>query len=203
MEETALRRNNLPLLFLRLGVALTSSVVGQVAWSSRRSLDLVRIVSGGWCSALSRVLIAPTTAVVCVVLQLGAWMTTGGGVSLLRLCRVKLTALGFGDHGEDPRPTCHKVSGSSFAAARFIGSKSILECDGALPDLGMAAIRLLFRCYHGGGEGRWTMFRRGTGFPKGEIVILLLVEFLVQSCLTCIFVSCRDYMYNLCKKIVQ
>jgi hypothetical protein len=46
-----------------------------------------------------------------------------------------MTSLGFGDHGEDPRLTCHKVSGSSLAIARFIGSKSIFECDGALLDL--------------------------------------------------------------------
>jgi hypothetical protein len=135
----------------------------------------------------------------CGVLHLCTWMPACGGVSLLRLCQVKMTSLGFGDHGEDPRPTCHKVSGSSLAIARFIGSKSICECNGALPDLGVAVIRLFFRRYHSGSGGRWMMFRRGTGFSKGELVVLLLVGFLVQSCLTQMFVLCGNHMCNLCK----
>jgi hypothetical protein len=72
----------------------------------------------------------------------------------------------------------------------FIGSKSIIECDGALPDLGVVVVRLFFQRYHGDGGGRWTMFRQGTCFSKGELVVLLLVGFLVQSCLTQIFVLC-------------
>jgi hypothetical protein len=164
-----------------------------MAWSSRWSPDLVRFFVGDRCSILS---------IVCGVLHLCAWMMACGGVSLLRLCQVKMTSLGFGDHGEDPRLTCHKVSGSSLAIARFIGSKSIFECDGALPDLGVAVIRLFFRYYHSGSGGRWTMFRRGTGFSKGELVVLLLVGFFVQSCLTQMFVLCSDHMCNLCKQIV-
>jgi hypothetical protein len=58
MEEMAPRRNNLPLLFLHLGVSLTGNVEGQVDRLSRRSLDPVRFVSGGWRSALSRVAVA-------------------------------------------------------------------------------------------------------------------------------------------------
>jgi hypothetical protein len=173
-----------------------------VAWSSRRSSDLVRFVSGGWRSALSRVTVALVAAVMSGVLQLGVRMTAGGSVCLLRLSLEMMTVLGSGDHGEDPRPTCHKVSGSSFATTQFIGSKSIIECDGALPDLGVAVVRLFFRRYHGDGGGRWTMFRRGTGFSKGELVVLLLVSFLVQSCLMQIFVLCGDHMCNLCKQIV-
>jgi hypothetical protein len=196
MEEIASRRNNLPLLFLHLGVALTGDVGGQVAWSSRRSSDLVRFVSGGWRSALSRVTVVLAAAVMFGVLQLGVRMTAGGSVCLLRLSLKKITVLGSGDHGEDPRPTCHKVSGSSSATTRFIGSKGIIECDGALPDLGVV-VRLFFQRYHGGSGGRWTMFRRGTGFSKDELVVLLLVSFLVQSCLVQIFVLCGDHMYNL------
>jgi hypothetical protein len=57
---------------------------------------------------------------------------------------MKLTVSRSGDHGEDPRPTCHKVSVSLLAAVRFIGSKGIFVGEGALPDLGMAAIRFFF-----------------------------------------------------------
>jgi hypothetical protein len=202
MEEIALHRNNLPLLFLHLGVALTGDVGGQVAWSSRRSLDLARFVSGDWRSALSWVTVALVAAVMSGILQLGVRMTAGGSVFLLRLSLKKMTVLGSGDHGEDPRPTCHKVSGSSSTSTRFIGSKSIIECDGALPDLGVVVVRLFFQRYHGGGGVRWTMFRRDTGFSKGELVVLLLVSFLVQSCLMQIFVLCGDHMCNLCKQIV-
>jgi hypothetical protein len=105
MEETASRRNNLPLLFLHPGVAPTGGIGGQVAWSSRRSSDLVRLVSGGWRSALSRVTVALAAAVMCGVLQLGLRMMAGGGVRLLRLSLEKMAALRSGDHGKDPRPT--------------------------------------------------------------------------------------------------
>jgi hypothetical protein len=200
MEQTAPRRNNLSLLFPLLVVALASGVGGQVALSSRWSPDPVRFVSGGRRPALSRVAAAPATVVMFGVLQLSAWKTAGGGVSLLRLHQMKMTALGSGDHGEDPRPTCHKVSDSSLVTIRFIGSKSILVCDGALPDLGMAVVRLFFRHCHGGGGGRWTTVRRGTSFSKSRIVILL-AGFFVQCCLARIFVSC-GHMCNLCKQIV-
>jgi hypothetical protein len=105
----------------------------------------VRFVLGGRRSALSQVMLSLAAAVVCDVLKLGVWMTTSGGVPLLRICRAKLTALGFGDHEEDPWPMCHKVSGSSLATARFISSSSIIGCDGALPDLGLAVVCLFFR----------------------------------------------------------
>jgi uncharacterized membrane protein SpoIIM required for sporulation len=76
---------------------------------------------------------------VFVVLQLDMWMMLGNNVPLLRLRRMKLAKLGSSDHGEDSRPMFHKVSVSSLAANRFIGSKSILVCDGALPNLGISA----------------------------------------------------------------
>jgi hypothetical protein len=79
----------------------------------------------------------------------GAWMMKGGIVPLLRPRWMKLTVLGSGDHREDPRPTCHKVS------VRFIGSESILISEGALPNLDMVAIRLLFWRFLCGGGGRW------------------------------------------------
>jgi hypothetical protein len=47
MEETAPRQNKLPLLFLHLGAASSSDDEGQVAQSSRRSLELARFVFGG------------------------------------------------------------------------------------------------------------------------------------------------------------
>jgi hypothetical protein len=57
---------------------------------------------------------------------------------------MKTMVSGSGDHGEDSRPTWHKVSGSSLATNRFIGSKSILICDIALPYLGLTVVRLFF-----------------------------------------------------------
>ena len=144
MEEVAPRRNNLPLLFLHLVVAATGVVGGQLARSSRRSLDPAWLVSGGRPMALSWVTVVSAVVVVFTVLQLGVWMMAGGDVPLLRLHRMKLTASRSGDHGEDPRPTCHKDSVSSLAATRFIGSKSIFVCGGALPDLGMAAFLFFF-----------------------------------------------------------
>ena len=74
MEEVAPRRNNLPLLFLHLIVAAPGGVGGQVAWSSRRSLDPARFMSGGRPMALSRVTIVSAVVVVFTVLQLGVWM---------------------------------------------------------------------------------------------------------------------------------
>jgi hypothetical protein len=134
-------------------------------------------VSAGWRSALSRVTVALVAAVMCGVLQLGVRMTAGGGGRLLRLSLRKMAALRSGDHGEDPRPTCHKVSGSSSVTTRFIGSKNIIECDDALPDLSVVVVCLFFRRYHGDGGGRWTMFRRGTSFFKGELVVFTSCEF--------------------------
>jgi hypothetical protein len=40
------------------------------------------------------------------------------------------------------------------------------------------------------------MFQRGTSFSRGGIVILLLVGFYVQICLTRMFVYCGDHMCN-------
>jgi hypothetical protein len=144
MEETTSRRNNLSLLFLHLGVTPTDGVGGQMARSSPRSLDLVRFVSGGRRSALSSIVIVLAAVVVFGVLQLGAWMMAGSNVPLLRLHQMKLTASRSGDLGEDPRSTCHKVSVSSLATVWFIGSKSIFVCDGALPNLDIAAVHPFF-----------------------------------------------------------
>jgi hypothetical protein len=81
--------------------------------------------------------------------------------------------------------------------ARFIGSKSILVCNGALLDLGMMVVHLFFPRYHGDGGGRqWTMFRQGTEFSNDGIIILLLVGFFVQVFLTRIFVSYSGHIYN-------
>jgi hypothetical protein len=141
MEEKAPRQNNLPLLLLHLSATSTGWCSAR---SSRISLDPTRFVFGGRRLAPSWVAILSAAIVVFVVLQLGEWMMTGGGVPLLRLHRMKLTASGSGDHGKDPRPMCHKVLVSLLAAVRFISSKSIFVCEGALPDLGMAAILLFF-----------------------------------------------------------
>jgi hypothetical protein len=65
---------------------------------------------------------------VFVVFQMGTWMMAGDDVPLLRLRPMKLAASGSGDDGEDPCPTCHKVSVSSLATARFIGSNSFVGC---------------------------------------------------------------------------
>jgi hypothetical protein len=73
-----------------------------VALLSRRSLDPVRFVSGGWRSALSQVAVASAVVGLFGVLQLGPWMTKGGDVPLLRLRWMKLTVSGSGDHGGDP-----------------------------------------------------------------------------------------------------
>jgi hypothetical protein len=40
------------------------------------------------------------------------------------------------------------------------------------------------------------MFRRGTKFSKGEIIILLLMGSFVQVCLAHMFVSCGDHICN-------
>jgi hypothetical protein len=148
---------------------------------------------------------AVVLAVVVVfgILQLGMWMMAGGDVPLLRMHQMKLTTSGSGDHGEDPRSTCHKVSVSSRATTRFIGSKSIFVSDGSLPDLGMAVVHLFFWRCHGGDGGRgWMTFRRGTSFSKGKIVIFLLAVFFVQIYMTRMIISCGDHMCNLYKKIV-
>ena len=123
MGETASSRNNLPLLFLHLDVAPITGVGGQVARSSRRSLDPVRLVSGGRCSALSRVAVASAIGVVFGVMQLGAWMMAGGGIPLLRLRRMKLTASVFGGPVDVPQSLClvacnnpvHRLLASFFA----------------------------------------------------------------------------------------
>jgi hypothetical protein len=71
MEDTVPHRNNFSLLFLHLGVAPIGAVEGQVARSSRRSLDPVRFVCGGRRSAPSLVAVALTILGLFVVLQLG------------------------------------------------------------------------------------------------------------------------------------
>jgi hypothetical protein len=185
-----------PLLFLHLDISPTGSVEGQVTRSSRRSLDPVRFVCGGWRSALSRVEVGSAAVGSFGVLQLGVWTTKGGDVPLLRLRWMKLKASGSGDHREYPQPKCHKVSVSSLTTVRFIGSESIFLCEGALPDLGMAYVCLFFRRFlSGGGERWWTIVRRGTNFFNGEILVLLLLGLVVQVCLTSMFVS--DHMCNL------
>jgi hypothetical protein len=57
MEEAAPRRNKLPQLFLYLSAAPFGDVEGQVARSSRRSLEPTRFVFGGGWSALLRAMI--------------------------------------------------------------------------------------------------------------------------------------------------
>jgi hypothetical protein len=159
MEETVLRQNNLPLLFLHLGVTSIGGVRRQMARSSRRSLDLTRFVSGNRWPTLSRVVVVLAAVVVFGVLQLGTWMMVGADVPLLRMHRMKLTASRSGNHREDPWSTCHKVSVSSRATTRFIGSKSIFVCNGALLDLGMTVVHLLFwRCHDGEGGRGWMTF---------------------------------------------
>jgi hypothetical protein len=91
---------------------------------------------------------------------------------------MKLTALGSGDYGEDPRLTCHNVSFSSLATVRFIGSKSILVYDDALQDLSMMSVHLFFGAAMG---RRRMMFRCCTCFSKGKIILLLVGVFF---CLT-------------------
>jgi hypothetical protein len=170
---------------------------GQVARSSCRSLDPMRFMSSDRRSTLSWATVVLATVGVFVVFAVGHADDGRRRVPLLRLRPMKVAVLGSSDHGEDARPTSHKVSVSSLVTTRFIGSKSILVCNGALPDLGMLAVCLIFRPCHGGGRGRrWTMFRRGTGFSKGGIIVLLLVGFFVQVFLTRMFVSCSDYMCN-------
>ena len=114
----------------------------QVVRSSCRFSDPVRFVSDDRRFTLARVASVPDVAVVFGVLQWGAWMAECSGISLLRSHRMKLTALGSSGHEEESRPTCHKASVSSLAAVWFIGSKSILVCEGAPPDLGMIAVPL-------------------------------------------------------------
>jgi hypothetical protein len=72
--------------------------------------------------------VAVVLAVVVVfgVFQLGVWMMADGDIPLLRMHRMKLTVSGSGDHGEDPRSTCHKVSVSSRVMTWFISSKTSL-----------------------------------------------------------------------------
>ena len=168
-----------------------------MAQSSRRSLDLVELVSGGRRSSFPLVAVALTIVVVFGVMQLGArMMAGGGGFPLLRLRQMKLTVPGTGDHGEDPRLTCHKDSFFSLTMTRFISLKSILVFEGALLDLGLAVAHLLFWRCHGGSGGRWwTTFQRGTRCFKGGIVILLLAGFFMQFFLTSVFVLCGDHIY--------
>jgi hypothetical protein len=87
---------------------------------------------------------------------------------------------------------------------RFIGSKIIFVCDGALPDLGIAVVHLFFWRGHGGDrEQGWMTFRRGTSFSEGRIVIFLPAVSFVQICMTRMIISCGDHMCNVCKRIVK
>ena len=189
MVGTAPLRNNLLLLFPHLGGVLMGGAGEQVARSSCRSSDPVRFVFDGWHTALSQVALVSTVSVVFGVLQWGAWMTASSGVPLLRSHRMKLTTLGSSGHGEEPQPTCHKASVSSLAAVRFIGSKSIIVCEGAPPDLGMMAVLFfLQRCLGDHGRRRWMTFWHGTRFCRREILGLFLVEDLMPNCKTCMYV---------------
>ena len=71
---------------------------------------------------------------------------------------------------------------------RLIGSESILVCEGALPDLGLTAARLIFRSCHGGGGGRYD----------GGSVILLLAGFFVQY-----FLISACVMWTICVIFVK
>ena len=146
MVETTPRRNNLLLLFLHLSDVQMGGTEEQVDRSSCRSLALVRFVSDGRRTILTRAELALSVVVVFGVLQWGAWMAECSGVPFLRSRRMKLTMLRSIGHGEEPRPTCHKVSASSLAAVRFIGSKNILVCKGAPLVLGMKKVPLFLRC---------------------------------------------------------
>jgi hypothetical protein len=65
-------------------------------------------------------MVVSAVVVVFVVLQLGTWMMAGDDIPLLQLRRMKLAALESGDHGEDPRPSCH---------AQSLG---LVACDGSV-----------------------------------------------------------------------
>jgi hypothetical protein len=76
-----------------------------------------------------------------------------GDVPLLRLGRMKLAALGSGDHGEDLRPKCHKVSVLSLMMAWFIGSKaSLYAIVLSYISVWWLFVSFFWRC-HGGGRG--------------------------------------------------
>jgi hypothetical protein len=76
-------RNKLPLLFLHLGTVPSGVVGSRVAWSSRRSLDSARFMSGNRWSALLRATVVFATVVVFAFLQLGTWMMAGDDVPIL------------------------------------------------------------------------------------------------------------------------
>jgi hypothetical protein len=71
-------------------------------------------------------------------------MTAGGDVPLLQLASDEVDGVGSFDCEEGPRSMCRKVLVFSLATARFISSKNIVVCDGALPDLGMEDIHLSY-----------------------------------------------------------
>lgn len=61
-------------------------------------------------------------------------MQVDGFGSPLRRYRMRLTKPRYDERGEDPRSTCHKVSGR--VAARFIGSQRSFVCYGVISVLG-------------------------------------------------------------------
>jgi hypothetical protein len=80
---------------------------------------------------------------------------------------------------------------------RFIGSKSILVCKCALPDLVMTNVCLFLDASLAAVEDDGGLqFGRGTHFFIGEILVLLLVDLVVQVCLISMFVSSDDHMYS-------
>ena len=146
-------------------------------------------MSGGRSTALSRAAVISAAVVVFTVLQLGVWMMEAAAFLFFDYNGWSWRRRDLVTMGMIPGLRATKTR-SSLAATRFNGSKSIFVCDGALLDLGMASVLIFFRRCHGGGGGcLWTMFRRGTSFCKGGIVVSHLVEFFVQSCLTSICVS--------------
>jgi hypothetical protein len=95
--------------------------------------------------------------------------------------------LGSGDHGENPWPTCHKVS----RRLRRPGSSALKASLYAMV-LSQISVWWLFACLSLLSALPWWWQRmtvgdvsaRGTVFFKGGIIILLLVGFFVQVCLT-------------------
>ena len=162
-----------------------------------RCSDQMRFVFDGRHMTLSRVALVSTVSVVFGVLQWDEWMEASSSVPVLRSHRMKLLTLGSSGHGEEPQLTCHKASVPSFAAVRFIGSKSIIICKGAPPDLGMTVTPFfLHHCLGGDGGRWWATFRCGTRLCHSEILVLLLAESLMQYCKTSTYVLFVTCLFN-------
>ncbi|PNT70077.1 hypothetical protein BRADI_2g05065v3 [Brachypodium distachyon] len=86
-----------------------------------------------------------------------------------------------GDHGKDPLAMCYKVSVSLLATVQFIGSKSILVCECALPNLGTAVVRPFCRRCHGGvgGVDGWR-FGEAQVSPRVEFYFYVLLGILCK-----------------------